>query len=151
MKFENGKFSVKSFDNLTKSTSCSGDFDYLVVATGHFSYPYMPDFPGLDTFPGTICHAHDFRNASAFKNMHVLVIGSSFSAEDIALQLLKFGAKKITITYRNNAMGFKWPEEIEVTNVSYCMFPIVHINGLLFHKLYKKFSNMEVWYPQKYV
>ena len=114
MEFKNGQFSVRSFDNVTKTSSCTTDFDYLVVATGHFSYPNMPDFPGLDTFPGTVIHAHDLRNALAFKDMRVLVIGSSFSAEDVALQLMKFGAKKVTVTYRTNAMGFKWPKEIEV-------------------------------------
>ena len=111
--FENDKFTVKSFDNIKKATS-TADFDYLVVASGHFSYPNMPTFPGLDTFNGRILHAHDFRDAVSYKDENVLLIGSSYSAEDIGLQLVKYGANKVTITYRSNPMGFKWPHNIEV-------------------------------------
>ena len=87
-------------------------FDYVVVATGHFSVPNVPSFPGIDQFPGRIIHSHDFRNASQFKDQTLLVVGSSYSAEDIALQTLKYGAKKIVITYKTKPMGFKWPPQI---------------------------------------
>ena len=112
--FTNDKFTVKSFDSTKKVTS-SSDFDYLVVASGHFSYPNMPTFPGLDTFNGRILHAHDFRDAVAYKGENILLIGSSYSAEDIGLQLAKYGAKKVTITYRTTPMGFHWPDNIEVS------------------------------------
>ena len=88
-------------------------FDYVVVATGHFSTPNMPDFDGVDTFPGHIIHSHDFRDASQFKGQDILVIGGSLSAEDIALQTYKFGAKSVTISYRTKSMGLKWPDGIE--------------------------------------
>ena len=35
----------------------------------------------------------------------VVVLGSSYSAKDIALQCYKYGAKSVTIGYRNNPMG----------------------------------------------
>ena len=35
-------------------------FDYVVVATGHFSTPNVPEFAGIETFPGRILHSHDF-------------------------------------------------------------------------------------------
>lgn len=110
---ENNKYLIRSFDSTTKEMSSSDGFDRLVIATGHFSKPNLPEFPGFASFQGTIIHAHDFRNASAFKDQRVLVVGSSFSAEDIALQLMKFEAKKVTISYRNRAMGFDWPATIE--------------------------------------
>ncbi|CAF5140267.1 unnamed protein product, partial [Rotaria sp. Silwood1] len=40
---------------------------------------------------------------------HVLIIGSSYSAEDIALQLCKFGVRAITISYRTRPLGHAWP------------------------------------------
>jgi trimethylamine monooxygenase len=40
---------------------------------------------------------------------NVVVLGSSYSAEDVALQCHKYGAKSVTIGYRHNPMGFKWP------------------------------------------
>lgn len=87
-------------------------FDYVIVATGHFSVPNVPSFPGIGQFPGRIMHSHDFRNASQFEKQTLLVVGSSDSAEDIALQTLKYGAKKIVVSYKTKPMGFKWPEQI---------------------------------------
>ena len=42
-------------------------FDYLIVATGHFSVPNVPFFPGIEEFPGRVMHSHDFRNAYQFQ------------------------------------------------------------------------------------
>ena len=85
-------------------------FDNVVVATGHFSVPYIPEYKGMSSFPGRIMHSHDFRDAEEFRNKNVVVLGSSYSAEDVALQCHKYGAKSVTIGYRNNPMGFHWPE-----------------------------------------
>ena len=43
----------------------------------------------------------------------MLVVGASYSAEDIALQTKKYGAESVTISYRTNPMGFHWPEGVE--------------------------------------
>jgi trimethylamine monooxygenase len=43
-------------------------FDYVVVASGHFSTPNVPEWPGFDKFQGRILHAHDFRDALEFAN-----------------------------------------------------------------------------------
>jgi trimethylamine monooxygenase len=58
-------------------------------------------------------HAHDFRDAAEFKDRRVLIVGASYSAEDIAMQVFKYGAKSVICTYRNKPMGFKWPKGIE--------------------------------------
>ena len=104
-----GKFTVTA-ENLKESYAWSEDFDYVIVATGHYSIPNAPYFDGIETFPGRVCHSHDFRESREFAGQDLLVIGSSYSAEDIALQCHKYGAKSVTISYRNSPMGFKWPE-----------------------------------------
>ncbi|BAU44595.1 NAD(P)-binding domain-containing protein [Leptolyngbya sp. O-77] len=68
---------------------------------------------GIEQFPGRVLHSHDFREAREFAGKDLLVVGSSYSAEDIALQTYKYGAKSVTISYRTAPMGFKWPEGIE--------------------------------------
>ena len=103
-----GKFSVTT-ESLPDHVRHQEECDHVVVASGHFSVPNMPDFPGIETFPGRIMHAHDFRDAREFKGRHVLVVGSSYSAEDIGLQTMKYGAASVTTCYRTQAMGFKWP------------------------------------------
>ena len=88
-------------------------FDYVIVATGHFSTPHVPSLPGIDSFPGRIIHSHDFREAKEFTGLRLLVVGASYSAEDLSLQCVKYGAKSVVCTWRTKPMGFKWPEEIE--------------------------------------
>ena len=89
------------------------EFDYVVVATGHFSTPNMPYYEGLEQFPGRVLHAHDFRDALEFADQDVLLVGGSYSAEDIGTQCHKYGAKSVTISYRSEPLGFEWPEGIE--------------------------------------
>ncbi|EID14062.1 flavin-containing monooxygenase [Mycolicibacterium phlei] len=104
-------FSVttEAFPERVRSTET---FDYVVVATGHFSMPNVPEYPGFESFPGRILHAHDFRDAAEFAGKDLLLLGSSYSAEDIALQTLKYGAKSVTVAYRTAPMGFGWPDGI---------------------------------------
>ncbi|MDX9874726.1 MAG: NAD(P)/FAD-dependent oxidoreductase [Spongiibacteraceae bacterium] len=88
----------------------SEQFDYVVVATGHFSTPNVPYFEGFDTFPGRVLHAHDFRDAREFEGKDLLLVGSSYSAEDIGTQCYKYGARSITFSYRSSPMGYDWPK-----------------------------------------
>ena len=88
-------------------------FTHVIVAVGIFSVPSLPSFPGLDQFPGRVVHAHDFKDAEEFKGQRILVIGASYSAEDLALQTLKFGAERVTTCWRTKPMGFKWPNRID--------------------------------------
>ena len=108
-KFNGNQFEV-SVLNKKENTITSDNYDYLIVASGHFSVPYIPEYQGMKSFPGRILHGHDFRDAEEFRNKDVVVLGSSYSAEDIALQCYKYGAKSVTIGYRHNPMGFKWPD-----------------------------------------
>ncbi|MBB2200071.1 NAD(P)-binding domain-containing protein [Gluconacetobacter tumulisoli] len=103
------KFRV-TVEDLTKSHVYSELFDDVIVASGHFSVPNVPDFPGFQSFPGRILHAHDFRDANEFAGKDVLLVGSSYSAEDIGTQCYKYGAKSVTFSYRSRPMGFEWPE-----------------------------------------
>lgn len=98
---------------INKEKYCTEEFDYVVVATGHFSFPNYPTFSGFNSFNGRILHAHDFRDALEFQDKDVLIIGSSYSAEDIGSQCYKYGAKSITSCYRTQPMGFLFPKNWE--------------------------------------
>ena len=104
-----GQFTVTS-QHLPTSERVVEEFDHVVVATGHFSTPNVPSFDGLDRFNGRVLHAHDFRDAVEFKDKDVLIIGTSYSAEDIGSQCWKYGAKSITVSHRTAAMGYDWPD-----------------------------------------
>lgn len=103
------KFTITTKD-LVADTMASEEFDYVINATGHFSTPNVPAFEGLNKFPGRVMHSHDFRDAVEFAGKELLIIGGSYSAEDIGIQCYKYGAKSITFCYRTKPMGFNWPE-----------------------------------------
>src|SRR5690606_10129322 len=60
-----GQFTLRVEDLVTGGTR-TYTVDKLIVATGHFWSPNVPEFPGIRTFPGQVLHAHDFRGAEAF-------------------------------------------------------------------------------------
>jgi len=109
---DTGMFSVTMHD-LINDQEYTEKFDYVVVATGHFSTPNAPHFGGLDTFNGRVLHAHDFRDAHEFKDKDVLVVGSSYSAEDIASQCWKYGSKSVTISHHKESLGYRWSDKIK--------------------------------------
>ena len=109
---DSSSFTVAA-DHLADGTSSSERFDHVVVATGHFSVPNVPEFHGINQFPGRVLHSHDFRDAAEFAGQDILIVGASYSAEDIGLQCHKYGARSVTMSYRTAAMGFKWPESME--------------------------------------
>jgi trimethylamine monooxygenase len=71
-------------------------------------------FPGMDKFKGRVLHSHDFRDACEFEKARVLIVGASYSAEDIASQCYKYGCKDIVCSYRTNPMDYDWPKEFEI-------------------------------------
>ncbi|WP_120003047.1 NAD(P)-binding domain-containing protein [Nesterenkonia muleiensis] len=100
-------------EHLPSQTETTEQFDEVIVASGHFSYPNVPSFSGIETFPGPVVHAHDFRGAEHLAGKHLLVIGGSYSAEDIGIQSHKLGAASVTFSYRSAPMGFGWPQSLQ--------------------------------------
>ena len=103
-----GKFTVTVHD-LIDDHMYEEVFDNVIVASGHFSTPNVPEFPGFGTFNGRVLHAHDFRDAMEFHDKDLLIVGTSYSAEDIGSQCWKYGCKSITVAHRTAPMGFDWP------------------------------------------
>ncbi len=103
-----GRFRVVS-DDLSADRENDEEFDHVIVASGHFSVPNVPEFDGFTEFNGRILHAHDFRDAREFSGKDVLIIGTSYSAEDIGSQCWKYGCKSVTISHRTAPTGYDWP------------------------------------------
>ncbi|KAI0147161.1 hypothetical protein GGR57DRAFT_493947 [Xylariaceae sp. FL1272] len=68
-------------------------FDAIVVASGHYSVPYIPKIEGLqdfaDAYPGSVLHSKHFRGRDAFRDKRVVVVGASVSGADIAYDIVK--------------------------------------------------------------
>ena len=104
-----GKFKIIVHDNINNK-DFEEYYDWVICATGHFSTPNVPQWSGMDTFPGRIIHSHDFRNAEEMSGKDILIIGTSYSAEDIASQCFKYGVKSVTLSWRTKPMKFNWPD-----------------------------------------
>ncbi|KXT18870.1 hypothetical protein AC579_3553 [Pseudocercospora musae] len=66
-------------------------YDAVVIASGHYHAPNVPDLPGLaewkEKFPGRIQHSKSYRRPDEFRDQNVLIIGAGVSSMDIARDL----------------------------------------------------------------
>jgi len=69
--------------------------DNVVVATGTFGRPFVPDF-SADLDPEIIqLHSSEYKNPSQLRDGPVLVVGAAHSGADIALELAGVGHKTV--------------------------------------------------------
>ncbi|KAJ9630125.1 uncharacterized protein PV06_04968 [Exophiala oligosperma] len=63
-------------------------FDCVVVASGHYQMPRIPDLPGLhgwkQAYPERVWHSKKYRDPRQFKDKNILLIGAGVSSYDIA-------------------------------------------------------------------
>lgn len=52
----------------------------LINATGTWTRPFVPHYPGIETFRGPQFHTHDYPGAERFRGHRVLVVGGGASA-----------------------------------------------------------------------
>ena len=64
---------------------------HVIVAGGVASFPHLADWPGLDQFSGQLVHSSDYKNATGFEGMKMLVVGMGNSGGEIALDLAQAG------------------------------------------------------------
>lgn len=52
----------------------------LINGTGTWEHPFIPVYPGADTFTGRQLHTRDYRSAAEFAGKHVVIVGGGISA-----------------------------------------------------------------------
>lgn len=72
----------------------------VVVATGNYHTPVLPEWAGIEEFTGEVLHSEHYRNATPFAGRDVLVAGAGNSATDIALQLGDGVARRVWMAVR---------------------------------------------------
>ncbi len=73
---------------------------HVVVATGLLHAPCIPDWPGQDTYAGTLVPAAHYRDPAMFRGRDVLVVGAGSSGMEIAADLADNGAATIHLSVR---------------------------------------------------
>jgi hypothetical protein len=77
-------------------------FEKVVVATGRYHNPAIPDVPGLQSFSGSagMNHAFSYKRPEEYRGLRVLVAGCSISSLEIASDLATLGAARVVTTNR---------------------------------------------------
>jgi len=119
---ERNKFEIVTKDMLTGETIMEG-YDKCIWAAGMNGRPMMPESLMRTLreggFSGRIVHSSDTANFEEdVKEKTILLIGGSFSGEDLALTAVKCGVRKVYISSRNdNVVSWTgaWPyNKVEV-------------------------------------
>ncbi|HEX5725503.1 MAG TPA: FAD-dependent oxidoreductase [Longimicrobiaceae bacterium] len=78
------------------------EFDRVVVCTGVFSAPHLPDLPGADDFRaagGEVLHSTGFNHPAQVRGRRVVVVGFAKSATDVSMAALEH-ARACTLVFR---------------------------------------------------
>lgn len=87
-------------------SSCNGAertevFGRVVVATGRYVMPEVPEVPGTSAFTGTlgVVHSRQYDGPERYRGKQVVVAGCSISALEIACELA-LSAARVTVAFR---------------------------------------------------
>jgi dimethylaniline monooxygenase (N-oxide forming) len=77
-------------------------YECVVVATGRYNKPVIPDVPSLKSFSGShgVDHAFAFKQPESYRDQRVLVAGCQISSLEIASDLAMLGAARVVVTHR---------------------------------------------------
>jgi thioredoxin reductase len=83
-------------------TRSRSTFPRVVVATGRYNAAFIPAIDRFDGFsgPGGVTHTFQYKMPGRFAGARVLVAGGSISALEIASDLVRLGARNVTIAMR---------------------------------------------------
>ncbi len=76
----------------------------VVIATGQYRQPILPDWPGLAEFQGENLHSASYRSGRAFQGRKVLVVGAGNSGMEIAVDLVEQGAGPVALSLRSGPL-----------------------------------------------
>ena len=72
----------------------------VIVATGYNGAPFIPGWPGRESFAGELLHSTQYMNPTPFRDRDVLVVGAGNSGAEIAHDVIDGGAKSSRLSVR---------------------------------------------------
>ena len=95
------------------------EYDAVVVASGHYSVPSLPDIEGIQewnkTYQGAIAHSKFYRNPGRYADKKVVVVGNSASGVDIANQIGSVAKHPVLNSTRSDSplsFGATWKKNV---------------------------------------
>lgn len=75
------------------TTTTSDEADCLIIATGIFSHPKLPNYPGISNYEGHLCHSSRWDSKFDPAGKNIAVIGNGSSGLQILPQLQKVAGR----------------------------------------------------------
>jgi putative flavoprotein involved in K+ transport len=72
----------------------------VIVATGYNGRPFVPDWPGRESFAGELVHSSQYRSPQPYRDRDVLVVGAGNSGAEIATDVADGGAARSRLSVR---------------------------------------------------
>lgn len=106
------------------STTHWQEFDRVVVATGRFNLPKVPDIAGLDSFTGAggVSHAFHYKTPEAYRDMTIVVLGGSISALEVASEQAMMARGRVYLSQRRQR--YVTPKMVAGTALEYFTFTL---------------------------
>lgn len=82
----------------------------VLVASGVFGNPYLPDIPGIKNNPAVV-HSHDYSGSAEYEKQRVLIIGAGNSAAEIATDLA--GKAMVYLVHRGELEFFSDTKKLQ--------------------------------------
>ncbi|KGO63980.1 hypothetical protein PITC_013480 [Penicillium italicum] len=93
--------------NLSTGIDTTHTYDAVVVSSGHFTVPYIPDIEGIQAWDashrGVISHSKFYNSPEPFQGKKVVVVGSSASGLDIGAQINEVSQGKLLVSQRSES------------------------------------------------
>ncbi|SCV66987.1 BQ2448_5633 [Microbotryum intermedium] len=89
-------------------------FDFVAIANGHYSKPYVPSIEGLHTFAGDLWHSKWWRKPDEFADKVRLNASSGGQTTLLILSLLILSIVQTVLVVGNGASGFDVARELAV-------------------------------------
>ncbi|EEU36042.1 uncharacterized protein NECHADRAFT_53067 [Fusarium vanettenii 77-13-4] len=105
-----GAWEIEVLDLRTDQVSRT-EFDAVLVASGHFNDPYVPNIPGLVEFdqahPGVVVHSKFYRRPDTYVGKKVIIVGNSASGIDLTAQLSRVAKLPVIISEKEDQVGLE--------------------------------------------
>jgi len=75
---------------------------HIVLASGQYGDPRVPNFPGAEIFKGDIHHSSRHPEGFEYRGKRAVIVGSCTSAHDLAMNFYKQGSESVTMIQRSS-------------------------------------------------
>jgi thioredoxin reductase len=80
----------------------TSEYAGVVIANGHNWSPKLPQYPGQDSFTGTVLHSAQYKDANVLRGRRVVVVGAGNTGCDIAVE----SAQNADHTWHSTRRGY---------------------------------------------